>query len=133
MIKSAIIINPDLPIGLLANSVACITSGLFTSAHDLVGNEILGKNIVFIPITKIPILILKPGNNTLTDLCEKAQKLGLKYMAFTHEAQSTTNYEEYTQRVVGKDINNVILVGIGVVGEEKIVNSLVGSLPMLRS
>lgn len=132
MKKSAIIINPDLPLGLLANSVACIASGLFTQSDDLVGAEIVGQNIVFIPITKIPILILKPGKNTLTELCLKAQELNLKYMAFTHEAQSTTNYEEYTNRVLGKDINSVALVGLGVVGEEKVVNSLVGSLAMLR-
>ncbi|OGJ16057.1 MAG: hypothetical protein A2632_01790 [Candidatus Pacebacteria bacterium RIFCSPHIGHO2_01_FULL_46_16] len=132
MNKSAIIINPDLPLGLLANSVACIASGLFTNGDNLVGDEIFGKNITFIPITKIPILILKPGKNTLTELCIKAQKLNLKYMAFTHEAQSTTQYEEYAKRVTGKDVNSVNLVGLGVVGEAKIVNSLVGNLAMLR-
>ena len=132
MNKSAIIINPDLPLGLLANSVACIASGLFTNGDNLVGDEIFGKNITFIPITKIPILILKPGKNTLTELCIKAQKPNLKYMAFTHEAQSTTQYEEYAKRVTGKDVNSVNLVGLGVVGEAKIVNSLVGNLAMLR-
>lgn len=132
MNKSAIIINPDLPIGLLANSVACIASGLFTDGEDLVGDKIAGKDITFIPITKIPILILKPGKNTLVELCLKAQKLSLKYMAFTREAQSTTNYEEYTKRVLEKEINSVTLVGLGVVGEEKAVNSLVGNLAMLR-
>ena len=132
MKKSAIIINPDIPIGLLANSVACIASGLFVNGDDFVGDEIAGIDITFIPITKIPILILKPGKNTLAELCIKAKKLNLKYMAFTHEAQSTTSYEQYTKRVLGKDIHSVTLVGLGVVGEEKVVNSLVGSLPMLR-
>jgi len=132
MHKSAIVIKPDLPLGLLTNSVACIASGLFADDHDLVGDEIAGANITFIPITKIPILILKPGSHSLTDLCLRAQKLNLKYVAFTHEAQSTTSYEEYAKRVCGKDINSVTLVGLGVVGEEKIVNSLVGNLPMLR-
>lgn len=132
MNKSAIIINSELSLGLLSNSIACITSGLFTEGENLVGSLIQGDNITFIPITKIPILILKPGKNSLVDLCKQAQKLNLKYMAFTHEAQSTTNYDEYTQRVVGKNIDSIKLIGLGVVGEEKIVNSLVGSLPMLR-
>lgn len=130
--KSAIIINPDLPSGLLANAIACITSGLFLEGKNLVGEKIEGKDISYIPITKIPILILKPGQQSLVELCEQAQKLNLKYMAFTKEAQSTTDYAQYTERVAGKDLMSVTLLGLGVVGENKEINSLVGSLPMLR-
>ncbi len=132
MNKAAIIINPDLPIGLLANSVACITSGLFVGGPEFVGDEIAGKDVSYIPITKIPILILKPGNNSLTNLLLQAQKKDLKYMAFTKEAQSTTSYDEYTKKVIGKEISSVTLLGLGVVGPEKMVNSVVGNLPMLR-
>lgn len=132
MNKAAIIINPDMPLGLLANAVACITSGLFVKGEEYVGEEIIGKDVVFIPITKIPILILKPGNTPLTDLCRKAQSLGLTYMAFTKEGQSTTNYEEYIIRVKGKSLDEVTLVGLGVVGLPDKVNSLTGNLPMLR-
>src|SRR5258708_4343860 len=115
--KSAIIINPDLPSGLLANAIACITSGLFLEGKNCVGEKIEGKNVSYIPITKIPILILKPGKKSLIELCEQAQKLNLKYMAFTEEAQSTTDYAEYTERVAGKDLASVTLLGLGVIGE----------------
>lgn len=132
MYKSAIIIDPDMPTGLLANAVACIASGLFLDGKDFVGEQIEGEGVTYIPITKIPILILKPGNANLVDLCKQAQQLKLKYMAFTREAQTTTNYEEYTKRVQGKNISDVVLVGLGVVGTEEKVNSLTGNLPMLR-
>lgn len=132
MNKAAIIINPEMPTGLLANAVACITSGLFLKGDDFVGEQIDGDGVTYIPITKIPILILKPGKMLLVDLCKQAQQLGLKYMAFAQEAQTTTNYEEYKQRVTGKNINDVSLVGLGVVGSEEQVNSLTGNLPMLR-
>src|SRR3989338_11480081 len=101
--KSAIIINPDLPSGLLANAIACITSGLFLERKNLVGEKIEGNDVSYIPITKIPILILKPGQRSLVELCEQAQKLNLKYMAFTKEAQSTTDYAQYTEKVAGKN------------------------------
>ncbi len=130
--KAAIIINPDLPTGLLANAVACITSGLFLDGKDLVGNTIEGEDVSYIPITKIPILILKPGNTPIMELVRQAQTKNLKYMAFTEEGQSTTNYEEYEKRVIGKSINDVTLVGLGVVGPDELVNSLCGNLPMLR-
>lgn len=132
MNKAAIIINSEMPTGLLANAVACITSGLFLKGDDFVGEQIDGDGVTYIPITKIPILILKPGKMLLVDLCKQAQQLGLKYMAFTQEAQTTTNYEEYKQRVTGKNINDISLVGLGVAGPEEKVNSLTGNLPMLR-
>ncbi|MBI4066877.1 DUF2000 domain-containing protein [Candidatus Gottesmanbacteria bacterium] len=132
MRKVAIIIDPTLPTGLLANAVACITSGLFLDGKEYVGQEIKGTDVTYIPITKIPILILKPGSTTLLDHLRKAQKLGLTYMAFTKEAQTTTNYEEYTQRVKGKNLNEVTLVGLGLVGDDKTISSLTGNLPMLR-
>lgn len=132
MYKAAIIINPEMPTGLLANAVACITSGLFLEGKEYVGEAISGSDVTYIPITKIPILILKPSNNSLIDLCRKAQELGLKTMIFTREAQSTTNYEEYTERVKNKNMNEVTIVGLGVVGLEDKVSSLTGSLPMLR-
>lgn len=132
MTKAAIIIDPDLPLGFLANAIACITSGLFVDGQDFVGPEIQGKGILYIPITKIPILILKPGNRTLHELCIQAQSLNLKYMAFTRQAQSTTDYSLYEKSVIGLPLESVTLVGLGVVGTEKLVNSLVGNLPMLR-
>lgn len=132
MNKAAIIINPELPIGILANAVACITSGLFLSGEDLVGREIKGVNISYIPITKIPILILKPGNKTLLELCKQAQSMDLKYMAFTKEAQSTTDYDIYEKSVSDQPLESVTLLGVGIVGPTKTINSLVGSLPMLR-
>lgn len=132
MNKAAIIINPDLPTGILANAVACIASGLFLNGRDLVGPQINGKDVVYIPITKIPILLLKPGNKSLQQLCKEAQTMNLKYMAFTQEAQSTTNYDEYEKSVYGLPLESVNLIGLGVVGPVKIINSLVGSLPMLR-
>lgn len=130
--KAAIIINPDLPTGLLANAIACITSGLFTNGKDLVGSVIQGSDVSYIPITKIPILILKPGKIPLIDLCRLAQKKELKFIAFTKEAQTTTNYKEYEKRVKDKSLNDVSVVGLGILGEEKTVNAISGNLPMLR-
>lgn len=132
MNKAAIIIDPTLPLGILANAVACITSGLFLEGKDLVGSEIAGKEVTYIPITKIPILILKPGEKSLVEILSQAQKVNLKYMAFTKEAQSTTDYDTYVERVTGKPVDSVSIIGVGIVGPTKIINSLVGSLPMLR-
>jgi len=132
MMKSAIVIDPSLPLGFLANGVACISSGIFLKGDELVGPAVKGEQVDFPPITKIPILILKPGDKSLLELCKKAKTLDLKYIPFTKEAQGTTNYEDYAKSVEGKPLEDLTLLGLGVVGSPKVVNSLVGSLPMLR-
>lgn len=132
MNKAAIIINPNLPLGILANAVACITSGLFVYGSNLVGPEITGDKVTYIPITKIPILILTPGKKSLQELCKQAQSINLKYMAFTKEAQSTIDYNTYENAVSGLPVESVHLLGLGLVGSAKLVNSLIGNLPMLH-
>ena len=132
MKKSAIVIDPDLPLGFLANAVACIASGIFDQGEDLVGPEIEGDDVHFPSITKIPILILKPGDKSILELAQKAETLDLKSIPFTREAQCTTSYEAYTESVQGKKLEELTMLGLGVVGEPSVVNSLVGSLPMLR-
>ena len=132
MIKAAIIVDPELPVGILANAAACISSGLFLNGVELVGPPIEGADVRYLPITKIPILILRADPEKLEIILKKAQELGLKYVAFTKEAQETTDYESYQANVAGKSLSEVTLRGVGVVGEAKLINSLVGSLPMLR-
>lgn len=132
MKKAAIVINENLKPGFLANAVACITSGLFNNEDEVLGPEIQGQGIAFIPITKIPILILKQNNKSWKELLGRTKKNKLKYMLFTKEGQSTTNYEEYIARVQGKSIENIEVLGFGVIGDEKIVSSFAGDLALLR-
>ncbi len=130
--KSAIVINENIGPGFLANAAACITSGLFNNEPEALGPSIEAKSFTFIPITKIPILILKQNGKSWEELLKRAMKNKLKYMVFTKEGQSTTSYEEYIERVQGKAINEIEVLGIGVLGEDKIVNSFCGDLALLR-
>ena len=53
-------------------------------------------------------------------------------MIFTREGQSTTDYDGYVERVKGKPIEDVEVIGIGVLGEDNIVQKFCGDLPLLR-
>lgn len=130
--KIAIAINENLGPGLLANATACIASGLFGGEKDLLGERIDGADFTFIPITKIPILVVKQNNKPWKELFGRAKKNGLKYMVFTREGQSTTSYEEYIERVKGKRLDEIEIVGIGVLGENRLVDKFAGDLPLLR-
>ncbi len=130
--KAAIVLDETLPAGLLANAAACITTGIFKDEPDALGRAIDGADCHFIQITKIGIPILKRGHKNFTELLERAKANNLKTMIFTREAQSTNSYEEYVTRVEGKNIEDLTITGIGVIGEDKAVTNFAGDLPLLR-
>ncbi|MBI4163984.1 MAG: DUF2000 domain-containing protein [Candidatus Aenigmarchaeota archaeon] len=129
--KSVIVLKEGLGPGFLANASACIASGLFRQQEDAYGQEIEGKNLKFISITKIPIMIMKQ-NKPFKELLKRAKRSELKYMLFTREGQSTTNYDVYIERVRGKSVEEVDVIGIGVIGEDELVNNFAGDLALLR-
>ena len=133
--KIAIVLPEKMNPGLLANAAACIASGLFNGESNLMGEEIKGHDshagCTFIPITKVPILIMRQ-NKPFPELVKRAVKRRLKHMVFTKEAQSTADYNEYIERVRGKKISEVEIIGIGVVGEDELVDQFAGDLALLR-
>ena len=130
--KIAIVIKEDLDKAMYANAAACIASGLFHQEGNLIGDHVSGKDCTFIPITKIPILILRQNNKPFSELLKRAKRKKLKYMVFTNEAQSTTSYEEYVNRVKDKGFEEIEVIGIGVLGEDDSVNKFRGDLPLYR-
>lgn len=130
--KSAIVLDETLPPGLLANAAACITTGIFRGAEEALGAEIQGADCTFIPITKIGIPILRKGHKDFQELLRRAQVNNLKTMIFTREAQSTNSYDEYIERVRGKPLADLTIIGIGVLGEDAAVTKFAGDLPLLR-
>ncbi|VVB99213.1 Uncharacterised protein [uncultured archaeon] len=133
--KIAIVMREGLNPGLLANAAACIASGLFNREKDLLGEEIRGHDsmsgCIFIPITKIPILIKKQTKPFL-EILKRAKNRKLKFMVFTKEAQSTSDYNEYVQRVKGKKLSEIEVLGIGAIGEDSLIDQFSGDLPLLK-
>lgn len=130
--KSAIVLEEHTPTGLLANAAACITTGLFKDQPDAYGAEIAGADCTLISITKVPILILKKGQRTFEELLRRAKDLDVRMMIFTKEGQSTASYDEYIARTEGKALEDLTIVGLGVIGQDADITTIVGDLPLLR-
>src|SRR3989338_6736710 len=130
--KIAIVLNDELGKGHLANASACIASGLFSNEHGILGQQIEGEGVTYIPITNIPILIVKKAGKTWKELLDRAKRNKLKYMMFTKEGQSTTSYDSYVERVTGKSIDVVEVIGMGVLGDEQQVTRFSGDLGLLK-
>ncbi len=130
--RISIVVAEELGVGFIANATACIASGLFHLEQNIIGSEIVGADFKYIPITKIPIMIFKRNKKEWIELLKRAKNNKLKYMVFTKEAQSTTNYDEYALRVKGKTLKEIQIIGIGVLGEDHLINSFSGDLALLR-
>ena len=132
VMKIVITLNDELGKGHLANAAACIASGLFNKEDGILGPQIEGDGFTYIPITNIPILIVKKANKTWKELLDRAKRNKLKYMVFTKEGQSTTSYDSYVERVTGKSIDEVEVIGIGVLGDAQQVTRFSGDLGLLK-
>ena len=130
--RIAIALNENLGVGYLSNAAACIASGLFDNEKDLLGEQIEGAECSFIPITKIPVLIVKQNKKSWDELLKRAKRNKLKHMVFTKEGQSTISYQEYIDRVKGKKLSEIEIISIGVFGEDNLVTKFCGDLPLLR-
>ncbi|MCY1299252.1 hypothetical protein D9M68_261810 [compost metagenome] len=134
-IRLAIIINPELPPGHLANTIAAISIGI-GAAMPVLGNQHLtdsNQNTIDISSNR-PIPILQADNRTIGALLLKAlpkeeDRIIVPFPAF---ARSLHSYEDYETQFPVRDLSEETIDGIGLAGASKWVKSLTGSLKLLR-
>ena len=133
--RLAIVVNPELPLGLLANTVGAIGIGLGARLPWL-GNRPLtdldGRIIDDSSVLPVPILAASP---------EAIQSLMLKAMpraddsalvVFPAFSRALHDYREYEALLPGKRLSGEAIDGLGLCGPAKWVKSLTGSLRLLR-
>jgi len=134
-IRLAIIINPELPPGHLANTIAAISIGI-GAAMPVLGNQHLtdsNQNTIDISSNR-PIPILQADNRTIGALLLKAlpkeeDRIIVPFPAF---ARSLHSYADYETQFPVRDLSEETIDGIGLAGASKWVKSLTGSLKLLR-
>lgn len=132
--KAVIIVSSSLEKGPAANRAACLATGLVSSKPEMIGTELKTKDSQTIRgFTQIPIPILtsKP-EQSLLEMADKAKSLGCMVYLFLTRAQGMRSYEEYRQSVAQTNYADLDVDGIAIYGSNKAVNSVTGSLPMLR-
>ena len=103
--KCVMVINAELPLGLIANTVA------------------------------IPIPILSVSREKLKMIREQLYQpefSDLIVVDFSDVAQSCKNYPEYIEKAAAVTEEEITYFGIGIYGSKKRVNKLTGDLPLLR-
>ncbi|MEP3247986.1 MAG: DUF2000 family protein [Sneathiella sp.] len=133
--KIAIVVNPALSIGFLANSIAAIAIGL-GAAQPKLGDQVLtdqdGFEIKNSADRAIPIL--QADEEALKSLLLRANERpkSAQLVAFPAFARSLHSFDEYWSVFPTKSLRAEKIDGLGFCGPSKWIRSLTGSLKLLR-
>ena len=135
-IKCVMIIDEELPAGIIANTAGImgITLGKYvpevvgSTVTDADGNEHLG-------VIQFPVPILKGNKDILKQIRERLYEEQFKDLItvdFSDVAQSCKNYGEYIEKVACAEKSRIEYYGIAICGNKKKINKLTGSMPLIR-
>lgn len=130
------IIDENLPLGIIANTAAImgITLGrkmpevVGADVYDRTGNEHLG-------IIEFPVPILKGNTDKMKTIREKLYKpdfSDLTVVDFSDLAQGCKTYDEFIEKMKEAAETDLKYFGIAICGAKKKVNQLTGSMGLLR-
>ncbi|MFB9953230.1 DUF2000 domain-containing protein [Rhizobium puerariae] len=134
-IRIAIIVNPALPLGLIANTVGAISIGLGARLPSLGARQLTDSNSRTVDISSnrpVPILQAEPEAIRallLRALAPAEERVVVPFPAF---ARSLHDYRDYEAAFPDRDLAQETIDGMGLAGPSKWVKSLTGSLKLLR-
>lgn len=131
----AIIVNPDLPAGLVANTVGAVAIGLGARLPMLAARSLVDRAGRSIDISaNRPVPVLQAGGDTIRELllkalCERGDRAVVPFPAF---ARSLHRYCDYEAELPRRDLAVEAIDGLGLAGPTKWIRSVTGSLKLLR-
>ena len=134
--KCVIVVDENLPLGIIANTAAILGITMGMKMPDVVGNDVLdSEGNAHMGIIQFPVPILKGNTEILkklrTRLCEP-QFSELTVVDFSDLAQGCKTYNEFIGKMANTSESRLNYIGIAVCGNKKQINKLTGSMPLLR-
>lgn len=134
--KCVMVIDENLPLGIIANTAAImgITLGkklpevVGADVYDRTGNEHLG-------IIEFPVPILKGNADIIKNIREKlydSEFSDLTVVDFSDLAQGCKTYSEFIEKMNNIAETDLNYFGVAICGAKKKVNKLTGSMALLR-
>lgn len=133
--RLAIVVDPSLALGLLANTVAVVGVGL-GAADPRLGAVALtdarGRSIASSSTQPIPVL--RADQAAIAGLLGRALPApdGAAVVAFLRYGRTLHVFEDYRRQFPERDLLAEPVDGVGLAGPGRWVKSLTGSLPLLR-
>ncbi|PNQ52868.1 DUF2000 domain-containing protein, partial [Vibrio agarivorans] len=133
--KVVLVIDENLPTGVIANTAAVLGVSLGKLKPELVGNNLLDEvGSIHSGITTVPLPILKGNTGLLRTLREKLKEFEpeLTVVDLIGATRTTKSYEDYTLVLSKTPISELEYQGIALAGDKKIINKFTGNLGLLR-
>ncbi len=131
--KIVIVLDRELPAGLLANAAAVLA---FSAARHLpggVGHDLWDADGGLHPgITNLPIPMLACERSGLEVLRQRAQAQGVGCIDFSRTAQRAKRYDEYEDALKAMKGSDLEYLGLCLYGEAVAVKGLTGHLPLVK-
>lgn len=134
--KCVMIIDENLPLGIIANTAAIMGITLGRKMPEVVGADVYdrtGKE--HLGIIEFPVPILKGNADSIKAIREKLYGpdfSDLTVVDFSDLAQGCRTYDEFVEKM--KEVSQIDLnyFGIAICGAKKKVNKLTGSMALLK-
>lgn len=133
--RIAIVVDPSLPIGPLANTVAAIGIGLGSAVPALAGTALFDADDRIVRTSaNRPVTLLQAASEAIASLLLRALPMpdGAVVVPFPRFARSLHRFEDYLDEFPRRSLEGEAIDGVGLCGPEKWVRSLTGSLKLLR-
>jgi hypothetical protein len=135
-LHTAIIVNPALPMGLIANTIGAIGIGIGAKIPQLAADRLTDMHQRSIDISSNrPVPILQADADTIRNIMLKIIDAGMQDIVtvpFPAFARALHNYQDYQQTFPDRDLSQEVIDGLGLAGPTKLVRSLTGALKLLR-
>lgn len=133
--KSVLIIDESLPVGVAANTAAVLAMSLGNRVPGLVGSDLRDRSgRVHTGITTLPIPVIGASAQIISairrSLCSAEYKEEY-IVGFTRTAQSCKTYQEYAKKIADVPFDELQYLGIGLYGRSAKINQLTGGLQLL--
>lgn len=134
--KCVMIIDEQLPAGIIANTAAILGITLGRKMPEIVGTDVADKNGNFhLGIIEFPIPVLKGSPSLIKEIREKLylpEFSDLTVVDFSDLAQGCKTYDEFISKMADTPESALEYLGIVLCGAKKKVNKLTGALGLLR-
>ncbi|MNJ36944.1 hypothetical protein D3C77_317490 [compost metagenome] len=134
-LRLAIVVNPNLPLGVLANTVGALSIGIGAKFPGLAARQLTDRQGLTIDISADrPVPVLQADEATIRLLMLKAMSdaEGRAVVPFPTFARSLHVFADYETAFPNCDLVSESIDGLGLAGPSKWVKSLTGSLKLLR-
>ncbi len=134
--KCVMVIDEQLPLGMIANTAAIMGITLGKKMPEVVGADVTDKTgNEHLGIIEFPVPILKGNVESIKVIREKLYEpdfSDLTVVDFSDLAQGCKTYDEFIEKMKAASEIDLHYLGIAICGAKKKVNKLTGSMPLLR-